>query len=249
MKNDDYPIVIGLSGLPGTGKSTVANGLVPNMAVRIDEKTDTVWDCLRFSVPCKAIVNIRTQVTGEDAIDRQLYQVMNVYLDLFGSPLFGGPKFEELVELTYESLELSMGQRELSQAIGAMCRSHQPEVFSQWMRKKINNRFKLFEEHSTHIIIIPDANYPEDTDMIRAQPNGLVIDLCASDEMRDERLNERDDLSFVKNEYDARLEELHQSITYDTQVDTTDLSKEDQLITVHGIIAEKFDIRSKSYAN
>jgi hypothetical protein len=174
---------------------------------------------------------------------------MGVYLDLFGSPLFGGPKFEELVELTYESLELSMEQRELSQAIEAMCRSYQPEVFSQWMRKKINERFKLFEEHSTHIIIIPDANHPTDRGMIKKQPNGLVIDLCASDTTRYERLSERDDSSFVKNQYDARLEELHQSITYDTQVDTTNLSKEDQLIAVHELIVEKFNLRSKSYAN
>jgi hypothetical protein len=250
--NDDYPIVIGLCGKAGAGKTISAQGIVPGKVVRIDEDSGVAWDHLFFALPLYRLASIRRQT---DSVERQLYQTMEAYLDLYGSPIYGGPKFEELVEITYETVEMPISMniddkpRDFLQQVGSMCRVHNPYVFSQWMQRKFNSRFNTFKDEYRYVSIISDLRFPEEAEMITNQPNGFLIKLEASDEVRADRLYRRDQKHMTTEQLNHISEQFISEIECDASIDTDDLSVDEQALAVKTLIENTFNIRSLTNAN
>lgn len=254
--NPDYPIIIGLGGKAGVGKTVTAEGLVPRKSVRIDEENMLVWDHIYFALPLYELATIRREVQGENATERQLYLTMEKYLDIFASPIYGGPAFSELVELTYETVEFPISEdpsekpREFLQMVGTeKCRALNPDVWTQWLSRTVNRRFAPYMDSHRYIMIVSDVRFPNEAEMIMNHPNGLMIKLEASDETRQERLERRDTVPMTEAQSNHSSENLVNVMPFDTRVDTDGLSIEDQVAQVYDIIAKQFQIGNELYAN
>lgn len=255
--NSDYPIVVGLGGLAGVGKTVTAENLVPGKMIRFDHEHGLIWDHLFFAIPLYSLASIRQTVLGELQEQRQLYQVMEKYLDLFNSPIYGGPEFAELVELAYETVEFQMPTnedekpREFFQFIGTdRCRMLTPDVFVSWIERTINQRFSQYVDHDyDYIALISDVRFPNEGKMIMNQPNGLVIKLDAQPEIRAKRISKRDGKEMNPEHMAHKSETAVLDMPFDIKMNTDHLSIEEQVSEVSEIIYNHFKIRSTVNAN
>lgn len=160
--NEDYPIIVGIAGKAGTGKTTVANMLAPksqfssngetvdpelvaDLQVPLFENT-LFWDHRFFAMPLYKLVSIRQGTEGDKKHDRILYQIHEVLVQLFsGSPLYGAPPYGHLVDMTMQIANMDLPAegkpRKFLQDVGAMCREADPDCFVKYTKKSIYQDF------------------------------------------------------------------------------------------------------------
>ena len=197
------PIILGLAGKAGAGKTSVAEQIVPKGALETT-KNGIKWDHIFFALPLYELASIRKNTKGERETSRKLYAIHNVLYEIYGSsPLGNIPDYDDFVRLVKEINALAIEPdgvkpRRFLQSAGDICRNFDPECFAKWgvakSKKIYREMLRGLEDPSeaTIGVIISDVRYPNEAQNILDQPNGFVICFDASDETLNARLMKRD---------------------------------------------------------
>ena len=84
----DNPIIIGLAGKAGAGKTSVAEQIVPKGAIETI-KDGMKWDHIFFALPLYEMASIRKNITGERERSRKLFALHEVLYDVYGGSAIG----------------------------------------------------------------------------------------------------------------------------------------------------------------
>jgi dephospho-CoA kinase len=200
----NQPIILGLAGKAATGKTSVAEFIVPKAQINASSN-NIIWDHIFFALPLYEMASVRKQIKGLREKDRQLYSLYNILYDLFGgSPIGNVPDWEELVRLTKDiySLEIEpedIKPRTFLQKVGDLCRAIDEDCFARWAIAKSNKLFRsylkdesLFHESNPFCVIISDVRFMNEAEWILKQQNGIVVCFDASDDVRSSRMLKRD---------------------------------------------------------
>jgi dephospho-CoA kinase len=215
----DYPIVIGLAGKAATGKTSVAEKIVPKAEVS-PVSNHVKWDHLFFALPLYELASIRKNSLGFRQKDRQLFSIHEVVYDIFGSNALGTiPDYDMFCQLVKDIYNLPIEPegykpRSFLQKAGDLCRAYDEDCFSKWGILKANKLFRShmrtpeFEDQDMPMaIIISDVRFENETKKILDQPNGLIICYEASDEIRNERMMRRDGHAMTPEQMNHRSEQ------------------------------------------
>jgi len=148
----ELPIVLGLGGISGTGKTTTANGISPpsKVAQTWHEEPTVTWDHLYFALPLYRMVTARQSIEGGQSYDRMAYEIHETLVESLGnSPLYGAPSYDDLVQMVYEIMETPCPRegkpREFLQQVGTeLVRGYDKDAWVKWMDRKIKKDFQSF---------------------------------------------------------------------------------------------------------
>lgn len=227
--NFEHPIVIGLAGKAGTGKTSVAHRLVPMARTfGFDESNPDpvqkplaqykiMWDHIILAQPLYEIVSIKQKITGMDAHDRQAYMILDVLLEVMGrNPLFGALPFNDLIKVVNLAMDWRLPEDEKPRAFMQwldtdVCRQHRSSCFSDYASRKITNRFLEsiserndeeddYDTPDNFGFIISDVRFEDEIDMVKSFKHGVLIKYTASEDVLNDRLLNRDGHIMSKNE-------------------------------------------------
>lgn len=247
--NTDYPIILGLAGSAGSGKTSTADAIAPLARVNDDSEL-IVWNHISFALPLYQMVAARRKIEGAQRLDRIKYQLHATLLEVFGeNPIFGAPPYPQLVELVTELASLPVSPegtkpREFLQHAGDLCREVDPNCFASWARRRA---LKLYREHrldelqygSEHGarpfgVVISDVRFPNEARMILDQPNGVLVRLDASPATRQARIEARDgnaELALLRHASETSLADIPEE-WFDYVVDTDAMTLSDQITRI-----------------
>lgn len=257
MKSYDYsqpivlgysqPIILGLAGKAATGKTSVAEAIVPKAQINA-VSSDIVWEHIFFALPLYEMASIKKTIQGIRERDRRLYSLHSVIYELFGgSPIGAIPDYNVLIDLVKEIYAMPIEHegtkpRSFLQKAGDSCRAIDKDCFAKWAISKsktmFNNYIKsLFEdeEQLPFTVVISDVRFANEAEHILAQPNGIVVCYDASDEVRNQRLLNRDG-SYMTDEQKNHISEQQIDIVKEMAsvvINTDGMSVADQ--TAHTI--------------
>lgn len=200
----EQPIIIGLAGKAGSGKTSVAEHLVPKGS--IDTSMHGMkWDHIFYALPLYELSSIKRSIMGINQNNRQLYAIHDVLFDLYGgSPLGTMPGYEDIVDRTKQIYSLSIEPegykpRSFLQKAGDICRNGFEDCFSKWGVSKSLKLYQSYckslseeEEELPFAVIISDVRYLNEAEKILNQPNGIVICFDAEQQTLDDRILKRD---------------------------------------------------------
>jgi len=252
----DQPIILGLSGQAATGKTSVAEYIVPK--AQINSTTSNItWDHIFLALPLYEMASIKTNIKGLRERERQLYSLHEVIYDLYGgSPIGNIPDYDELISLTKSIYNLpieadGIKPRSFLQKTGDLCRDIDEDCFARWAISKSHKLFKnylkddaLFSNSNPFCVIISDVRFVNEAEWILKQRNGLVICFEASDEVRNQRLMKRDGRQMTKEQSEHKSEQQIHLIKQmaNKVIDTNNLSIEQQSHAVISYIQELIGI-------
>lgn len=201
----DYPIILGLAGKAATGKTSVAEHIVPKAQINKPIIENILWDHIFFALPLYELASAKKNTLGQRQKDRQLFAIHEVVYDIFGKSALGSvPSYEQFCELVKDIYNLpiepeGIKPRSFLQKAGDLCRAYDEQCFAKWGIIKAS---KIFRDHmyteeyldnSTPMcVIISDVRFENEAAMIAKQPNGIVICYEASDDIRSQRMMKRD---------------------------------------------------------
>lgn len=246
--------MLGLAGEALTGKTVTADALSPQ--VRFNAPSDGIWwEHLFFAMPLYEMAAIRQKTAGQDYFDRCLYGIHSVLTDVWESPLYGGPPYDELVEMVYDIASYSVppdGEKPRSflQWVGTdVCRAHDPDCWIKWMKKKIAKEYSIWlqgqpeDNDERHFgVVISDVRFPNEAEMIKSHPRGILIRLTADPEARAVRMKKRDGKEMSAEQQSHQSEAAVNSIPtelFDAIIDTSDIDVATQVSLVRSVV-EKF---------
>lgn len=242
-KNFDpkYPAIVALAGQAGTGKTITASELTPQGQISMSEH-GFYWDKYTLARPIYEIVSILQTVEGNRRQDRVYYGIHEVLLDLFGrNPLYGAPSYDKLVRLveSFGSAKIQMEgkPRSFMQHVGATCRAVDPDCF---VRRLKNAAYQAVLSEDLYgglplVALVDDMRYYNEAEFIKNLPNGVLIRLDASPEVRSRRLYERDGVHMTEEQMSHESETSLATIPeewFDVIINTDDLSVEEQVEVV-----------------
>lgn len=228
--NPDFPIILGLYGLACSGKTSVASTLVPD-AIVTENRGPIRWDTLNFAAPLYEMVSVRHQIEGDYRKDRTLYAIHEILVDLYsGSPLYGAPRYDDLVQLVHEVYTTPLSEsgtkpRDFMQTIGMRCREFDPDCFVKRLKRKVMAGASLVEDDQIYAMVVDDVRLPNEAEMIANFPNGVVIELTASPEVRRERALARDGFAMTPEQANhvSETSTIHSDLIAGT-IDTNNLT-------------------------
>jgi dephospho-CoA kinase len=198
------PIIIGLSGRAGSGKTSVAEAIVPKGSFSTT-KYGGMWDHIFFALPLYEMATSRTNIQGQNEVSRKKYAIHDTLFDLYGrSPIGSIPDYDDLVDRVNKIYNLPISNdgvkpRSFLQAAGDICRDGYADCFCKWAVYKSNKLHKEYinsleedEEEKPFYVIISDVRYPNEADAILSAPNGKLVFFDAEDATLNERLIKRD---------------------------------------------------------
>lgn len=203
----NQPIIIGLAGKAGSGKTSVAEEIVPKGSFAT-KKLGITWDHIFFALPLYELASIRRNIKGFDEESRKLHAIHNVTYEIFGgSPLGNMPHYNDLVDIVKSIYNLpiepeGIKPRSFLQKAGDVCRSYDENCFASWGVIKANSLYRQhIKSHSNEdeeptepdmAIIISDVRFVNEAEYILKQPNGFVVCFEASESTLTDRLMKRD---------------------------------------------------------
>lgn len=253
--NDDKPIVIGFCGKAGVGKTSVANAFAPLGAIQNNTSNyGMIYDHLFFAIPLYELQSIKQIISGIYKEDRILYETHRVLGEILGTnPLFNNaPPYDKFVQLVKLIAALPIKDdgkdREFLQTAGSMCREVNQDAFVNWIKRKIYSTFHslsvedddIYNNNGRYACIVSDVRMPNEAEFIANEPNGILIKFTASDEVRNERLYNRDGYLMTKEQLahpSERVEDIDKSLI-DVTIETDKLSLEEHVNVVGKIIRE-----------
>lgn len=257
----DYPIIVGLAGKAATGKTSVAEAIVPKASFGND-KDGLIWDHIFFAMPLYEFFSIRTKIEGANSQSRKLYAIHETLYNLYGSSPIGNiPHYYEMISLVdkiyNEPLpDTETKPRSFLQNIGDYCRSYDESCFAKWgVRKaqKIHQNYiteaeKEKEDTKPHCILISDVRFRNEAECILSQPNSFLIRFDASDEVRRERIFTRDSVYMTDEQMSHRSEKDLDNISKDLFhiIDSSYINIEEQVKQTIEAIKGKFPIHAKN---
>jgi len=238
---NNQPIIIGLAGKAGSGKTSVAESIIPKGSLDA-VKFGYRWDHLFFALPLYEMASIKKNIMGINEKSRKLFALHSVLYELYGGSAIGNmPDYKKFVEMVYEIENLSIEPegvkpRTFLQEAGDICRNNYPDCFAHWAIIKSYKLYTQFCNESEDIdnakmaIIISDVRYLNEAEAIKKQPNGLIICFDASEETLNSRLLKRDGYvpTTIQSEHASEngIEEVKKIA--DIIINTDNMSLEDQ---------------------
>jgi cytidylate kinase len=219
--NDSKPIILGIAGKAGTGKSTIGSYLAPmgRIASSFQQENEgfypIFWDHLSFAMPLYRISSIRTGIQGSNRDDRIKYEILDTVLDSFGkSPLFGAPPFQNLIQMvnqlaTYPCPQDGSKPRAFLQYAGDVFREEDSHVLIKLMARKIRDINTRFRQDVDQVLADHDEEGTDEV-LIPKVPGIVVTDVRTRDEAA--FLLQQENIILIKLECDdatrfARLSE------------------------------------------
>lgn len=200
-----FPIIIGLAGKAGSGKTSVAEKICPKASVVITDSSSIAWQHIFYALPLYEIASIKKSIRGINERSRKMYAIHDVLYDLYGgTPIGFAPDYDVLTRMVthVESMPIEpegIKPRDFLQRVGDLCREHRATCFSEWaimqsskMHRRYVSSFADESLASPYAIIISDVRLENEADSILRQPNGVVIVFDASEETLNNRIIKRD---------------------------------------------------------
>jgi dephospho-CoA kinase len=198
------PIIIGLAGRAGSGKTSVAEAIVPKGSFST-VKYGGMWDHIFFALPLYEMATARINIQGQNEVSRRKYAIHDTLFDLYGrSPIGSIPNYDDLVDRVNKIYDLPITNdgvkpRSFLQVAGDICRDGYDDCFCKWAIYKSNKLYKDYlysleedEEKKSFYVIISDVRYPNEADAILSARNGKLVFFDAEDETLNARLMKRD---------------------------------------------------------
>lgn len=200
------PIILGLAGKAGSGKTSVAEQIVPKGSIE-SMKDGIKWDHIFYALPLYELASIKKNTMGINSKSRKMYAIHEVLYELYGgSPIGFVPDYLDLVSLVKEIESLPIESegtkpRTFLQKAGDLCRMRRPTVFAEWAIMKSVKLYRSYQKSIDDILedyandfcmIISDVRYVNEAESILKQPNGFVICFDADEKTLNERLFKRD---------------------------------------------------------
>jgi dephospho-CoA kinase len=238
----EMPIIVGLAGKAGSGKTSVAEFFVPKGS--IDVKMHGVkFDHIFFALPLYELASIKKSIKGVNALNRQLYSIHETLFDIYGNSALGYiPHYFDFVDKVEEIFNLPIEPegtkpRSFLQKAGDICRDGNPDCFAMWGISKSMKLYQQYykslaedEDESPFVVFISDVRFVNEAERILKQPNGVVICFDADQKTLDERILKRDGRMMSEEQKSHKSEQQIEDIkAMSTHVIRTDnMSVEDQ---------------------
>lgn len=235
--DSDYPIIVGLSGLAGSGKTSTASTIITS----VPAQSTISWEHLYHAMPLYEFAAIKTKTIGQDVESRQLHVIHDMLRDLFRSTV----SYEDMVELAYDIYAMPIDKegkpRDFLQALGSLLRSYDVDVFSNWVLNRSNQLFRQWrsitdeeDRDNPFIVLVSDLRMLNEIKNIKNTPNGIVIRFAASEEVRSDRLYSRDSklLTPEQQAHETEMEsQTEEFLSYvDLEINTDNMTLEDQAL-------------------
>jgi dephospho-CoA kinase len=203
---EGHPIVLGLAGRAGSGKTSVAEALCPKGAVQTST-SNILWEHIFHALPLYELASIKKNIQGSNAESRKLFAIHEVLFEIYGKSAIGHiPPYQKFVDKVRDIYNLpiepeDMKPRTFLQKAGDTCREDYQDCFCHWVVLKSNelykkNRLSLAQEKIERdipvCIIVSDVRFINEAQAILKQPNGVLITFEASDETLKDRILKRD---------------------------------------------------------
>lgn len=251
--NHNEPIVLGLCGLAGTGKTSTARAIVPADIIReVKNSNDEilyVLDHLVLATPLYEMATVRLKTEGELRKDRILFGIHEVLLDLFSrSPLYGAPPYDELVAVVHAianlPIEMDTKPRTFMQDVGSMCRGYDPDCFVKWIKRRINSSaVHHVSQDIQPIYVVSDVRFENEARMIKSFSNGLLICFDADEETRQARIELRDGIRMTDEQMSHESERLEiDPSLIDLTIDTSEMTMAAQAEATQSALIKTFDL-------
>jgi dephospho-CoA kinase len=223
MENKSFkphmPIIIGLAGKAGSGKTSVAEHLVPKGSVDTFQY-GCKWDHIFYALPLYELASIKRSIRGINQKNRQLYAIHDVLFNIYGGSSIGVvPDYDDLISRVHKLHDLpiepeGVKPRSFLQQAGDICRDGFEDCFSTWGILKSmnlhNSHIKSLEEDEEEkpfIVLISDVRFENEAKKILSQPNGVVICFDASEEVLNDRIFKRDGKLMTSDQSSHRSEQ------------------------------------------
>ena len=200
----NQPIILGLAGKAGSGKTSVAEQIVPKGSMELIT-SGLRWDHIFYALPLYELASIKNNIQGINSQSRKLYAIHEVIYNLYGgSPIGFVPDYNNLVSLVHQIESMPIGNdglkpRSFLQESGDLFRSVRPSVFADWAIMKSVKSFRHYQNSLSEdesfvpfCMIISDVRYVNEAESILKHPNGVVICFDAEQKTLDSRLIKRD---------------------------------------------------------
>ena len=251
------PIILGLAGRAGSGKTSVAEALCPKGSMQTTS-SGIVWEHIFHALPLYELASIKKNIQGFNAKSRKLYSIHEVLFEIYGRTALGAiPPYEEFVEKVKSIYDLPIEEegikpRTFLQTVGDICRENYSECFCHWAvmksmelyRKNINEISREDGNMDTPIcVIISDVRFINEAQSILKQPNGMVITYEASDDILRDRIFKRDGV-FMTNEQLNHNSEKEIDLVKEVStfiINTDNLSIEDQAKATLQLVKNKIE--------
>lgn len=210
INDENQPIIIGLSGKAGSGKTSVAEQIVPKGSLAVN-KYGIKWDHIFYALPLYELATIKKNTQGHNEASRKMYAIHETLYEIFGnSPLANVPHYHDLVKMVEQVYSMpiepeGVKPRTFLQKAGDICRDFDPDCFCKWGIRKsqlihknyLRDFYRDIEEITTEepvpmAIIISDVRFKNEAETILQQPNGIVVCFDASQDTLNERILKRD---------------------------------------------------------
>lgn len=240
---DNQPIILGLSGKAGSGKTSVAEAIVPKGSMET-VKYGINWDHIFYALPLYEMASIKKNTVGFNEDSRKLYALHNVLYEVYGgSPIGNMPDYDVLVDKVRQINNLPIEKegikpRTFLQKAGDICREFDPNCFSNWAIIKANKLYKSYIKQQADddninpmCVIISDVRYLNEAKGILKQPNGFVISFDADEDVLKERLIKRDGkmMDQSQTEHSSELEAEQVKQIASTIINTNHMTLEEQV--------------------
>lgn len=246
---EDYPIIVGICGMAGSGKTSTAETIVPQIQV-VDNESDNAltWDHMTLAAPLYELASIKKGIYGEGSTDRQLYEIHRVLVEILGSgPVAGAPPYDTLIELVRciqaDSLPGDdIKPRKFLQSTGDLCRDHVRDCFPNLCRRKAVSRFNT-KETPFYAVIVSDIRFQNEIDVLKKNPNTIIFKLDTDEEIRRARLLERDGDSRALRNLDHESEHLDlNESTIDFVIDNNEIDLKTTALLLRSHAIEYFSL-------
>lgn len=238
----NQPILIGLAGKAGSGKTSVAENIVPKGSIET-VKYGIKWDHIFYALPLYEMASIKKNIKGFNEKRRKKYAIHDVLYDLYGGSTLGDiPEYEKLTSMVEEIYSMpiepeGVKPREFLQKAGDICREVSADCFARWAVMKSSRIYRSYINHLTEeddahpmSILISDVRYPNEAKHILKQPNGIVVCFDASTETLNERIMKRDgklmDVQHSLHPSENGIEEVKQMSTIVINTDGMSLDEQ-----------------------
>jgi dephospho-CoA kinase len=250
------PIIIGLSGRAGSGKTSVAESIVPKGSFA-NSKHGAIWDHIFYALPLYEFLSSKKNIKGINEESRKKYAIHETLYDLYGNSSLGMiPDYDTFIDKVNKIYDLQLDptatkQRSFLQKAGDICRDGYEDCFCHWSIKKTLGLYRSYiksleedDDEKPFIVLISDVRFENEAKSILKMPNGYVIYFDADDETLNSRLMKRDG-RISTPEQSSHISEQQLSKVKDMAsfiVDTNNLSIEGQVnetLKLLGFLQEK----------
>lgn len=251
----DHPIVVGLAGPAGSGKTSTAEGIIKSEGAMWSDTGEVTWDHLYHAMPLYEYASIRLKTTGTDAKNRQLHMIHDLTQELLGARI----GYDDMVELVYDIYAMPIATegkpRSFLQDVGSMLRQYDPDCFAKWAINKAYERFRNWRQFTeanidrAFVVLLSDVRLMNEVNKIKSLPNNFLIRLDASERVLNGRLFERDNVILTDQQREHESEAVGRSAEFinsmDLLVDTTTFSLEDQIPKIKDEILKAIGVTRK----